>query len=371
MYPDSIPRGHAKYDSIKHHVNVWRASPEGKKLIKQAKERGDYKPPTAHSGYAAVSAVSTAPAPAKAAPEPAPTPSLGYMPASAWIALMPPSLQTPDPFRIEERYGQLSALPSDLPPATGLSLLNQNETSVTRDDIVWDSGCQRPSFNDLKWFVDIDKGAVKGSMMGVGGTASVKAVGTVQFKVQKRGQPTLWTKRNVAYVPSLPLNLLSVSCCSQRGLQYDYKGQAVVDTYHRNRRVASIEIKGGLYCLITTGEAPGTVEQPTVPQALACAQLNAAKPTIQLMHERLCHAGKDRTLRACREAGISITKGEADSFHCKSCALGKSTELVSRVTPVKHSLPGQFYADLFEIKPPSKGTERYAFHIIERTTGYH
>ena len=175
----------------------------------------------------------------------------------------------------------------------------------------------------------------------------------------------------MAYVPSMPVNLMSVSKCRKRGLEYAYKSNTIVNTRNRDESVAPVEIKGGVYCFVTTGGSPGTAEQPSIPQALACAQLNAGPPTLQLMHERLCHAGKDRVIRACREAGIHIPRHEITSFYCKSCALGKSTELVSRITPVKHSILGQFYADLLEIKPPSQGIERYAFHIIERTTGYH
>ncbi|MBE3046609.1 GAG-pre-integrase domain-containing protein, partial [Candidatus Bathyarchaeota archaeon] len=89
------------------------------------------------------------------------------------------------------------------------------------------------------------------------------------------------------------------------------------------------------------------------------------------MHERLCHPGKDRLLRACREAGITLSKEEVASFHCEACFLGKSKEIVSRVRRVKHSTPDIFYADLITITPAANGIHKYALHIIEQTTGYH
>ncbi|MBE3047868.1 hypothetical protein IMZ48_36235 [Candidatus Bathyarchaeota archaeon] len=110
--------------------------------------------------------------------------------------------------------------------------------------------------------MDLDQGAIKGLIIGVGGTAAVKAIGAIQFKLQNclRGKGALiWTEHNMAYVPSLPVNLLSVSRCRQRGLEYDYKERAVVDI-HSQRNVAPIEIRGGVYCFVTTGESLGTLD---------------------------------------------------------------------------------------------------------------
>ena len=194
------------------------------------------------------------------------------------------------------------------------------------------------------WFIDVDDEAVKGEITGVGGATAIKAVGTVQFKTKNcenpTGPPSVWTEHKVVYVPSLPVNLMSPSRCRKRGLEWDYRTGNIINTRNKHQSVAKTEIRGGVFCFVTTGGSPGTAHQPTVPQALACAQLNARPPTIQLMHERLDHAGKGRLLKACKKAEINISQEEADSFHCESCALGKTVELVSRITPVKHSLPG-------------------------------
>ncbi|MBE3043303.1 hypothetical protein IMZ48_12175 [Candidatus Bathyarchaeota archaeon] len=174
----------------------------------------------------------------------------------------------------------------------------------------------------------------------------------------------------MAYIPSSPVNLISDSLCAQAGLFFDYKLDAIVD---RNEEpLATVQLKAGLRCLLTGGGPPGTESEPTVPQALACAQIISGKrPSLQLWHERLCHAGKGRVLEACSRAGISFSKHEIESFFCEACALGKSKELVSRVTPSKHSQPGVFYADLVDIKPAARGIHKFALHIAEKGTSYH
>ncbi|MBE3047290.1 hypothetical protein IMZ48_33175 [Candidatus Bathyarchaeota archaeon] len=72
------------------------------------------------------------------------------------------------------------------------------------------------------------------------------------------------------------------------------------------------------------------------------------------MHERLCHAGKQRVLEAYGCAGITFNKHEIESFFCEACSLGKSREIISRVTLTKHSHLGVFYADLIDIKPAAR-----------------
>ncbi|MBE3046607.1 hypothetical protein IMZ48_29575 [Candidatus Bathyarchaeota archaeon] len=53
-----------------------------------------------------------------------------------------------------------------------------NTKAGTRDVIIYDSGCSRPSFNDLKWFINLDR-SKKDIMAGIGGEAAVEGFGTV------------------------------------------------------------------------------------------------------------------------------------------------------------------------------------------------
>ena len=114
-----------------------------------------------------------------------------------------------------------------------MSLLDQGWTSLnmattkngTRDVIIYDSGCSRPSFNDLKWFIDLDR-SKKDTMSGIGGDAVVEGFGTVQFKFPDPLDPTellKWTEPGVAYIPTAPVNLLSANALESRDIHYCQK----------------------------------------------------------------------------------------------------------------------------------------------------
>ena len=89
------------------------------------------------------------------------------------------------------------------------------------------------------------------------------------------------------------------------------------------------------------------------------------------MHKRFYHLGKERLLRACKEAGITFNKAEIASFYCESYFLSKLKEIVSRVKRVRHSKLGIFYANLITITPAANSIHKYALYIIEQTTGYY
>lgn len=51
------------------------------------------------------------------------------------------------------------------------------------------------------------------------------------------------------------------------------------------------------------------------------------------LHRRLMHPGLERTIKAAEQAGIQLLNKPTKRFHCKSCKLTKSHEIISQETP--------------------------------------
>ena len=187
FYPESVPMNRGNYGATMRAIDYWRKSDRGKALMQRARDRGEYDRPDYWNGPELGAFAVAAPEP-EPEPQPTLTPAPGHLPPSNWISLI-------DPFDIEQRATALQGQPETVSDLTLLNQTDPYEPPVCPDDIIWDTGCQRPSFNNLKWFIDIDEGAFKGSMRGVGGITDVKAVGTVQFKTKNcrnpRGPPTV------------------------------------------------------------------------------------------------------------------------------------------------------------------------------------
>ena len=173
--------------------------------------------------------------------------------------------------------------------------------------------------------------------------------GTVYFETvdpENTAKSVVWTKKDVLYVPSLPASLISPWDFENDGVHYDWDSKCIVNG--AKTPLSAVVWKGRVTCLDTKDPEE---ERVTVPRALTA--LHGRTPSLLLMHQRLAHAGRDRVVQACKEAGITFSNKEVKSFHCEDYMLSKSKEVISRISPNKHSKPGKFYADLIEIKPAS------------------
>lgn len=48
----------------------------------------------------------------------------------------------------------------------------------------------------------------------------------------------------------------------------------------------------------------------------------------EIMHKRLMHANKAAVLHACQQAGVRISKADADAYLCEHCVEGKATQVI-------------------------------------------
>ena len=361
VYPETLPPSYHRYEEISKAIHAWRATEEGKRLVKKAPKSPLLpKSATADSGITKTFEVDD--------PKPG-TSAAGIFGSSNFMTLIRPS-QPDRPYAPQNR--KVHGVSYTLLNAAVAS--EATEDPIQRDDICWDWGCQQTTFNDPKWFTELDTSTQEGTLTGIGGTVAWEGTGTVQFHAvdpDDRSKKVLWTVRNVKYMPSLPINLISAGIYQQRGYDYDFRTRSIVNSKD-GFRIAGITWR---HKLAFVDIAKPTKDEPiTVPiaTALNCLEIaSKTRPSLQQMHERLGHASKERVIRASKRAGIRFSRREIEAFHCDACALGKSTELISRTPIQQHNIPGQFFADLIEIKPPARGMHKYALHLIEKHTGYH
>ncbi|KAK1954585.1 hypothetical protein LY78DRAFT_675022 [Colletotrichum sublineola] len=209
-----------------------------------------------------------------------------------------------------------------LPYSTSLAM-----GSINRNDVILDSGCSQSTFSDLSRFTTFTKADMPPMEVANGQFSSPQGHGMVYLAAvdpYDNNAVVDWTIENAQYCPDCPVNLLSQG--SLRHLGYKIND----DTIHlKNTAVVILDWYNNVAVVVANND-----EDPSVATALNLATVNKAnnKVTLELMHKRLCHAGKSRVLEACHRVGITFPQSEIDTFHCEACHLGKSHQLIKRYT---------------------------------------
>lgn len=242
---------------------------------------------------------------------------------------------------------------------------------IHRNDIIVDSGCSGYLFRDMEHFTKYTpRDDLLPFTAANGDDVRPLGVGTVFFQTRDPLDPSKtidWTIDDVEYSPLSPANLLSPGKLRKAGIDYDYKSGSLVHT-NNARPIGKVEWITDVTVLqtCTTSDVP-------VDTAIALAGVRRnLKPTLEMMHRRLIHAHPSRVIEACRRVGIVFSKEEMDNFHCEACHLAKSTEVVSRDSPLPLTQIGEeIHLDLVEVRPLSMTGKRYALHFLDKYSGYH
>ena len=109
---------------------------------------------------------------------------------------------------------------------------------------------------------------------------------------------------------------------------------------------------------------PSIDDSEDLGEEVAFMTLSSPQIEFDLMHRRLMHAGLPVVLKACKDAGISMK--QPSTFHCESCSLGKSTQLISREQPIKATRPlALLHVDTIEHKPIGYKGFKYSMHFVD------
>lgn len=232
-------------------------------------------------------------------------------------------------------------------------------TKEFRDCVVIDSGCSHHTFNSKRFFTKMV--SCEGKMSTSNGShLLVEGIGTVEI-------PTTIGKMilcDVQYAPSACAELLSPGQLRTQGIFMDELSDKLIFKDHTP--VASFTWKDHIAVVDVMTEEE--VAFATLPH-------NTRKEeTVEygLMHQRLGHAGRDRVITACEEAGIKITAGSAKNFNCEACHLGKADQMINRARSVDTEVfLSHVYLDFIEHKPLAYSGHRYTLHFIDGATGFH
>lgn len=121
------------------------------------------------------------------------------------------------------------------------------------------------------------------------------------------------------YTPENPTNLLSDTHCEAHGVHYNQSDKTLIWGAD-HKPLLKVVTKTRMKCLVTD-ISPSTEHQPNVHQAIKYTQLmSRMAPSLEIMHERLYYARKDRILRACGEADMIFSSHgrEGDRKECWS-----------------------------------------------------
>ncbi|KAG5949189.1 hypothetical protein E4U58_002028, partial [Claviceps cyperi] len=166
-----------------------------------------------------------------------------------------------------------------------IRLSSTDQEHITRDDCVLDSGCNTHTFNDVKWFTYVNtRVSAKPIMASNGQHLSVAGVGTAEVNMISPGL----LRRGGVLMDGCDDNLVSTATGLPIG-KYQWKSN--IATVLRD-------------------------EQPLFNFAAITSSSITKQVEFGLLHKRLGHAGKDRIVKACKEAGIAIDPRSIANFQC-------------------------------------------------------
>ena len=256
--------------------------------------------------------------------------------------------------------------------------IDTNVTSVTQkgnvDYVIIDSGATRHMFTDKGWFsnlIDLEEPIV---MSSANGPVKITKYGMVALLVVRSdGSLARIMLYDTLYHPTCPANLVSLYRLKRdHGIIIDGATDTLrfdgsnVEVAKWKWETPTESLEGCPWLQVATDHLPNGGAFLTSSKS----KIPGKEVSIDIMHRRLMHAGIDRVREACRHEGISLAK--VDKWHCESCAMAKSTELVSRNPPsVTATAPLQMViGDILNMKPTGCGGFNYALHLIDSYTGF-
>ena len=227
--------------------------------------------------------------------------------------------------------------------------------------LIIDTGCTDHIVTQKELFENLQPCSIRNVKDPKGNLTPVEGVGDVPVKLHlKDGKEEEMILRNVLYVPTYEVNLLSVNRSVKFGHKFIFNESKAKLMLNHGPQVDLTEENGLFYLKITFQRS--NASYPTT--------CNTSKATIKgdinLWHQRLGHLNKDDVKR---------TIGCEDNLKevCETCALGKQTSKpVPKETQNKSQKPLELvYSDIlgpFEV--PSLNGSRYAITFVDEYSKY-
>ena len=226
---------------------------------------------------------------------------------------------------------------------------------------VGDTGASQHMKYTLDGLTDLTKTE---TTISVGNGTKLKSTITGTFKgtvVQKDGTEKDITLHNVAYVPSLTYNLLSITKALENGFHISNEEKIMV------LRKENFVIKFDRIKKTNAGYCPGILIKLRVYYETANTAIVNHNVDYHEAHQKLGHPGHDTTRATALKLGWTLTKEEKP---CESCPIGKARQKnLNREAGRKSEGPGQVFAsDLSWISTQSAGGKKYWLLVVDQYT---
>lgn len=211
-----------------------------------------------------------------------------------------------------------------------------------------DSGASMHMTHDANLFLNLtmcDFGRIK---IADGSFIPIKGIGRVKILIKTFGEPFALMLHNVAYVPNLHINLLSVN-------ELDKSGHAV----HFENGTAKLKVKDSLIAFAKFIDNNYLVIEE---------QCNSTYTCLHEWHRRLAHRNL-REIKDMRNLGLEIAKCNC-SDQCDACCKGKSVSLPFNDAKKPENPLDLIVSDVAQIETQSLSGCRYFLTIVDACTDY-
>jgi hypothetical protein len=239
----------------------------------------------------------------------------------------------------------------------------QRQVIITKDSVIFDTGAHGATFNQLKWFTELQRlpKPVK-FLSATGDTAYAKYFGSVQVELKDtRGSTMFMRLHGVLYYPHSPANLVGNKTILAAGYVWNHENNTL--TNKRNGRVCQLNNMEGLP-ILPSKTNPDLDENIYTPEKAVLASIN-----YDTMHRRLVHANKDAITKACKDAGINLA-GPVHHF-CEPCTIAKMTDKLPKEAHDVAFRPLDFIrVGLVTLGSPGHLGYKYIVLFVDVVSGY-
>jgi transposase InsO family protein len=230
--------------------------------------------------------------------------------------------------------GSISAAFVQMPATPVTDPTRRAVTTSKASEWLIDSGASMHLCNNRKWFADYQQDTNKKVVLGDNHVIPVVGRGRIEMELQLSGRTSLGTFHDVLYVPTIAVNLLSVSMMTKAGLQLSFNGRHCIVRSPQGVVIARAvkENSGQLYRLNTRPrlqQASLVATAMAAPAGTTTHQPQAKQTLPQLAHERMGHLNfKAINQLRLNNMGTNIQwlsrHGNHNVLQCESCNIGKS-----------------------------------------------
>ena len=240
---------------------------------------------------------------------------------------------------------------------------------MNRDTVLFDSGCGSNIFNDVKWFTELQPLSRSIShQVGNGQITKSYHMGLVELSLPTiSGKQITVEIRDAILSPSTPVNLLTTTGLLDGGMVWSMETNKI--KFNKGKYMGEeIQCNWIANLPILPTMAPRDIDERYQAQAPRLALL--ASINYDTMHKRLMHAGKEQVIKACRDAGITLSN--IGKTNCDACLRSKGTDIVYKVSNPVATRPLEFVRiDTWSHNVAGHMGIRHVVHFVCMVSGFH